>query len=59
MQSDTVSRRNVGLSALKRLALEELPRSPLRDDILSQPDELPPEEFLASARVWLRLARSR
>jgi hypothetical protein len=59
MQSDAVSRRDVGISALKRLALEELPRSPLRDDILSQPDQLSPEEFLASARVWLRLARAR
>jgi hypothetical protein len=44
---------------MKRLALQELPVGPLRDDILSQPDQLTPEEFLASARMWLRLARVR
>jgi hypothetical protein len=44
---------------MKRLALEDLPRGPLRDDILSQPDQLQPEEFLANARMWLRLARAR
>jgi len=49
----------VRISSLKRLALEELPTGPLRDDILSQPDELSPEEFLASARMWLRLTRAR
>jgi len=46
------------LSSIKRFALEGLPRGPLRDDILSQPDEVSAEEFLASARVWLRLARA-
>jgi hypothetical protein len=43
---------------MKKIALE-LPRGPLRDDIFSQPDHLSPEEFLASARMWLRLARAR
>ena len=49
----------VSMVGLKRLAQEALPLGPLRDDILSQPDELPPEEFLANSRMWLRLARSR
>jgi hypothetical protein len=59
MQSNILAEGKVSLSSLKRLALEELPRGPLRDDILSQPDELSPREFLASARMWLRLARAR
>jgi len=50
--------KNVALKGLKRFALEGLPRGPLRDDILSQPDDVSPEEFLASARVWLRLAHA-
>jgi len=48
----------VSLEDIKKLALDGLPRGPLRDDILSQPDELSAEEFLASARVLLRLARA-
>jgi hypothetical protein len=59
VQSDQIAHGIVRLSGLKRLALEELPMGPLRDDILSQPDNLPAEEFLACARVWLRLARAR
>jgi len=59
VQPDQIAHGIVRISSLKRLALEELPTGPLRDDILSQPEELPPEEFLASARIWLRLARSR
>jgi hypothetical protein len=58
MQSNALAGGKVRLSALKRLALEELPMGPLRDDILSQPDELEAELFLASARMWLRLARA-
>jgi hypothetical protein len=53
------SRSLVNIAGLKRFALEDLPDSPLRDDILSQPEDLPAEEFLASARMWLRLARAR
>lgn len=49
----------VNIAGLKRFALEDLPRGSLRDDILSQPDELEAEQFLASARMWLRLARAR
>jgi hypothetical protein len=48
----------VDVTGLKRFALQALPRGPLRDDILSQPDGIGAEEFLASARVWLRLARA-
>ncbi len=59
MEQDPAGLRTVKLSGLKQFAQEDLPRGPLRDDILSQPDQLPPEEFLASARVWLRLARAR
>jgi hypothetical protein len=49
----------VKLPGLKQFALDKLPEGALRDDILSQPDELPPDDFLASARVWLRMARAR
>ena len=59
MESDAVITRRVRISDLKKVAQNEIPRGPLRDDILSQPDELAPEEFLASARMWLRLARAR
>ena len=48
----------VDLAGLKRFAFQILPRGPLRDDILSQPDRIEVDEFLASARVWLRLARA-
>jgi hypothetical protein len=58
MQPGALVQRRVSLTALKGFALE-LPVGALRDDILSQPDQLPPEEFIASARMWLRLARAR
>ena len=58
MQSDTIDHGRIRLSGLKKVALEEFPRGPLRDDILSQPDEMTPEEYLANARVWLRMARA-
>ena len=48
----------VDLTGLKRFALQVLSRGPLRDDILSQPDRVGAEEFLANVRVWLRLARA-
>jgi hypothetical protein len=59
MESDVVVTRRVRISDLKKIAQDEIPRGPLRDDILSQPDEVLPEDFLASARMWLRLARAR
>lgn len=49
--------RKVNTSGIKSFALG-LPPGPLRDDILQQPDELEAEEYLASARVWLRLAHA-
>jgi len=58
MQASDNAQRRVVLSNMKKFALEGLPRGPLRDDILSQPDEVSAEEFLASARVWLRLSRA-
>ncbi len=57
MQEGSVVRQTVSLSGFKRFALQKLPVGPLRDDILSQPDEISPEDYLASCRVWLRLAR--
>jgi hypothetical protein len=48
----------VDLTGLKMYALQALSGGPLRDDILSQPDRVGAEEFLASARVWLRLVRA-
>ena len=57
MQSTSVGRK-VNLTGLKRFALEKLPAGTLRDDILSQPDEVTPEEYLANCRVWQRLART-
>jgi hypothetical protein len=51
--------RKVNLIGLKRFALEKLPNGPLRDDILAQPDEISPDEYLANCRVWQRLARCR
>ena len=58
MKTSGQAQKRVGLENIKKFALQSLPRGPLRDDILSQPDELSAEEFLASARVWLRLARA-
>ncbi len=58
MQSSDDAQRLVGLISIKKFALGSLPSGPLRDDILSQPDEVGAQEFLASARVWLRLARA-
>jgi len=58
IQAPDRTEKRVMLSNIKRFALESLPGGPLRDDILSQPDEVSAEEFLTSARVWLRLARA-
>ncbi len=57
MQSATAAESRVRLTDLKRFALEKLPEGHLRDDILSQPDEITAEEYLANCRVWLRLLR--
>lgn len=58
MSPEIIAVRKVSLSGMKRLALEKLPGGPLRDDILSQPDEVSSGEFLTDCRVWLRLARA-
>ena len=55
MQAASTVSRKVNLAGLKRFALESLPQGPLRDDILSQPDEISADEYLANCRVWLRL----
>lgn len=57
LQAESKTDRTVRLTELKRFALEKLPVGPLRDDILSEPDEVSPEEYLANCRVWQRLAR--
>ncbi len=58
MQTSENAQKRIALSNMKKFALQGLQRGPLRDDILSQPDEVTAEEFLASARVWLRLANA-
>ena len=57
MQAGTVSRQNVNLLGLKQFTLQKLPDGPLLDDILAQPNEITPEEYLANCRVWLRMLR--
>ena len=57
MQPAAAEMNKVRLTEFKRFALERLPEGPLRDDILSQPEEVPAEEYLANCRVWMRLAR--
>lgn len=58
IQTSGQAQKRVRLENIKKFALQGLQRGPLRDDILSQPDEVSAEEFLASVRVWLRLART-
>jgi hypothetical protein len=57
MQAGSAIGQTVNLAQFKRFALRKLPDGPLRDDILSQPDEITAEEYLADCRVWMRLAR--
>ncbi|MDA4119703.1 MAG: hypothetical protein OK436_03855 [Thaumarchaeota archaeon] len=57
MQAGPAVGQSINLAEFKRFALQMLPDGPLREDILSQPDEVSPEEYLANCRVWLRLAR--
>lgn len=52
--------RLVSLRPLKELVLSDLPqRDVLRDVILSERDELTPQEFLAKLEVWLAIRRSK
>lgn len=53
----TEFRKMVDIRSLKDFALQKLPDGLLRDDILSRPDEIDAEEYLADVRVWLRLLR--
>lgn len=55
----TEARKKVNIRPLKDLALQKLPDGLLRDDILSRPDEIGAEEYLADVGVWLRLLRLR
>jgi hypothetical protein len=57
MQAGPTIGQSINLAEFKRFALQKLPDGPLRDDILSQPDEVSAEEYLADCRVWMRLAR--
>ena len=57
---DSVSRGalRVNTSKLKEFALSNLPEgSRLRDILLSERDEVDPEEFTAKIDVWLKLLR--
>lgn len=50
--------KNVNISSLRSFALKNLPpASPLRDVILSEKEELMPQEFLAKLDIWLLLLR--
>lgn len=55
----TEARKRVNIRPLKDFAFQKLPDGLLRDDILSRPDEIGAEEYLADVRVWLRLLRQR
>jgi hypothetical protein len=59
MQPEAVAKDKIRLTDLKQFALELLPEGPLRDDILSQPEDVSADEYLANCRVWLRLLRLR
>jgi len=50
--------RSVSIETLKAFARDRLPTdSPLRDLLLTEPDELPSSELLVKTSVWLRLLR--
>lgn len=55
----TEVRKKVNIRPLKDFVLQKLSDGLLRDDILSRPDEISAEEYLADVRVWLRLLRLR
>ncbi len=57
MQAGPALGQAINLAEFKRFALQKLPDGLLRDDILSQPDEISPEEYIADCGVWMRLAR--
>ena len=50
--------RMVRITLLKEFALERLSQGLLlRDLLLSEPDELSPNEFLVKCEVWLKLLK--
>jgi hypothetical protein len=50
----------VRITSLKEFALSRLSQAqPLRDLLLSEPDELSTNEFLIKCEVWLKLLRQR
>ena len=50
--------RRVRITSLKEFALDRLSQGlPLRDLLLSEPDELSPNEFLVKCEVWLKLLK--
>ena len=50
--------RSVDIRPLRAFALEKLPKDlMLRDFLLTEPDELPVEEFLSRLSVWIRLLK--
>ena len=58
--STRIERKRVDIRPLKTFALEKLPRDlMLRDFLLTEPDELPVEEFLSRQSVWFRLLEIR
>ena len=59
MRPEALVNDKIRLSDMKWFALQMLPEGPLRDDILSQPDEVSADEYIANCRVWLRLLRLR
>jgi hypothetical protein len=58
-RANEIVKEGISLAELKRFALHNLPDGALRDDILSQPEAVSPEDYLANCRVWLRLLRLR
>ena len=52
--------RKVRITPLKEFVLNRLSQGlPLRDLLLSEPDELSPNEFLVKCEVWLKLLKRR
>lgn len=45
----------VSLRPLKALASKMGPRNPLRNLLLTEPDEIPWEEYAAKASIWFKL----
>ena len=46
----------IDIKRVKEFAMSLPPSSSLREVILSEPDMIPPLEFLGKSEVWLKLA---